>query len=798
MFSKIFILIDQVAQDFIPFFQKEMILSSILFFIVLSLTLILRKQSPFLKLGLWVLLLIRLIVPPDLTFPYSGSQLLHQITGFGKRLNMQQISNPIESDLERVTERIPEFPAPIHLTDQNQIENSYLTAPTQDSPFKQRNLSLNFVLFVGWMLGIVILFFIYLRKLIIYHRVVAGASRIEEYHICEIFEYWKDRFRIKRSVRLVSSSVGLSPFTMGILKPVIFLPQRLLQSQDKDTIESVVAHEMAHVKHFDDLWIKIQGLIQVIYFFHPVVWIANSRIHLLRECFCDRVVLSSNSLSPDKYGKGLLSVLKLNLFGPEMVELLPCFGSLHKKLRMRVENIRNGKTLGKRQMAIGTALLLVMGLFLLPMGVKSKQDVKTGNESESASVQQDVLVQIDEEDEPSAHLSTVSEYQGKISDLIDIIDLFLRNINLGKSNGAFWMKMPGFKGTQILSLSDGVVIAEGFHNQAYPDSGRDIYIENEAGYTIVYNHLDNFYVGTDKTVSKWEPLGYLNGTDKDTLSVTIYFGESNKLKEGQFICPVWNAVIISKFGYRIDPFTKKNAFHYGVDYQADEGTPVLASADGTVTRAVNNYRPNISYGKYIIIDHGNGYETLYAHLSEIGVVEEQEVKRGEVIGQSGMTGRAATAQLHFEVHKDGEEVDPEIYILEEPSLPISFIRPILGAQLISNFGWRLSPFTRENEFHNGVDLLAMKGTTVLASCHGRVISTGFDDVWGNNITLEHQDGFETRYAHLDSILVVPGQDVRRWDPIGFSGMTGRAEGYHLHFEIHKDGEPVDPQLYMDF
>ncbi|MBN2030411.1 peptidoglycan DD-metalloendopeptidase family protein [bacterium] len=660
MFSNLCTLINRMAQVFIPFFWQEVILSSILFLIVLTLTLVFRKQSPFLRLGLWALLLVRLIVPTDLTFSYSGSQLLHQITGFGKRLNMQQISLPIESDLEQVTERIPESSAPVNLTYQNQIEKSHLTQPARVSPSGQKNLSISFILFSGWILGVVILLFLYLRRLITYHRVIAAAVTVEENDVWEIFEYWKNRFKIKRSIRLVSSSVDLSPFTMGIIKPVVFLPQMLLQSQDKDTIESVIAHEMAHVKHFDDLWIKIQGLIQMIYFFHPVVWIANSRIHLLRECLCDRVVLSSKSLSPDVYGKGLLSVLKLNLFGPEMVELLPCFGNLHKKLRLRVENIKNGKSLGKKQIIFRTILLLAIGLFLLPMGVRSRQDVQTGNESEPASVQHDVLIQIDEEDEPSAPLSTVSEYQEKTSDFIEMIDLFLRNINLGKSNGAFWMKMPGFKDSQVLALFDGIVVSEGPHNLAHPDSGRDIYIQNEAGYTIVYRYLDNVYVGLNKKIEKWEPLGYLNETDKDTLSAVIYFGNSGESKDNQFISPVWNATVISKFGYRLDPFT------------------------------------------------------------------------------------------------------------------------------------------REPVHHDAVDLLAQKWTSVFASSDGRVLSAGFNKVLGNNVILEHQDGFETCYAHLDSVLVSPGQDVLKGERIGLSGNTGRAEGYHLHFEIRKDGEPVDPQLYIDF
>jgi len=133
------------------------------------------------------------------------------------------------------------------------------------------------------------------------------------------------------------------------------------------------------------------------------------------------------------------------------------------------------------------------------------------------------------------------------------------------------------------------------------------------------------------------------------------------------IRPVLGAGIISKFGYRLDPFTRKNAHHDGIDYLAMKGTTVLATADGTVILAKNTYKLNTSYGKYIIIDHGNGYRTLYGHLSEINVVQGQEVKRWDPIAKSGDTGRAQGYHLHYEVRLNGDPVDPALYDLTAKS-----------------------------------------------------------------------------------------------------------------------------------
>lgn len=111
----------------------------------------------------------------------------------------------------------------------------------------------------------------------------------------------------------------------------------------------------------------------------------------------------------------------------------------------------------------------------------------------------------------------------------------------------------------------------------------------------------------------------------------------------------------SGFGYRSDPFTKVRKFHAGMDFSAKTGTPVYATGDGVVDRADNTAS---GYGNHIVIRHGFGYETLYGHLSKYKVRAGQRVKRGDVIGYVGSTGRSEAPHLHYEVHKNGEVVNP--------------------------------------------------------------------------------------------------------------------------------------------
>jgi len=116
--------------------------------------------------------------------------------------------------------------------------------------------------------------------------------------------------------------------------------------------------------------------------------------------------------------------------------------------------------------------------------------------------------------------------------------------------------------------------------------------------------------------------------------------------------------INSGFGYRKDPFNSRSAFHSGVDIDATYGQSVVATADGVVEHA-GLYR---GYGETAIIKHKDGYETLYGHLSKVEVKEGQKVKAGDWIGDAGSSGRSTGTHLHYEVIKDGKNLNPTKYL----------------------------------------------------------------------------------------------------------------------------------------
>ena len=132
------------------------------------------------------------------------------------------------------------------------------------------------------------------------------------------------------------------------------------------------------------------------------------------------------------------------------------------------------------------------------------------------------------------------------------------------------------------------------------------------------------------------------------------------LFQSEMLPAIWpvEGRLMSYFGRRSDPFSGEGAFHAGIDIAVPTGTAVHATADGTVLTAEWAGQ----YGRLVVIDHGNGLQTYYAHMSRLDVIAGQWVHRGEAIGRSGNSGRSTGAHLHYEVRRGGTPVNPSPYL----------------------------------------------------------------------------------------------------------------------------------------
>jgi murein DD-endopeptidase MepM/ murein hydrolase activator NlpD len=137
--------------------------------------------------------------------------------------------------------------------------------------------------------------------------------------------------------------------------------------------------------------------------------------------------------------------------------------------------------------------------------------------------------------------------------------------------------------------------------------------------------------------------------------------------------------IASGFGHRIDPVYKTVKFHAGLDFTAPQGTPIYASANGVIKTAAHL---GTGYGNHVVINHGYGYETLYGHMFRVKARPGQRVKRGEIIGYVGSTGKSTGPHCHYEVRKNGRHLDPVFFFYNDLT-PEQFDR-ILKMASVSN------------------------------------------------------------------------------------------------------------------
>lgn len=218
-----------------------------------------------------------------------------------------------------------------------------------------------------------------------------------------------------------------------------------------------------------------------------------------------------------------------------------------------------------------------------------------------------------------------------------------------------------------LEKRDNEVYRSIFEAKPIPDSARAKAIEQQQeiakvegmqGSTLInsiYSSIQNLTARMASQKSSYNELTHLLNNKEKLLAAT------------PAIQPVSNKElnrIASGFGYRIDPIYKTVKLHAGLDFSAPQGTPIYATADGTVVTAGDLSN---GYGRHVIINHGYGYETLYGHMYRVKSRSGQRVKRGDLIGYVGNTGKSTGPHCHYEVRKNGQKLDPVYFFYNDLS-----------------------------------------------------------------------------------------------------------------------------------
>lgn len=379
--------------------------------------------------------------------------------------------------------------------------------------------SLKYLLPGIWILGMLILILRLIISNIKYRHLINASKTSVGEDIKQILSEGQKRLNINVSLKAYESAFVYSPCLYGFFKPYILLPDDIKEKIDIEDLKYVIAHELAHYKRKDILIYMLIYILQIVYWFNPIIWYGLFRMKNDCEIACDALALSSFE-KDEKENYGLCIIGLLEESKPKSTRIITTeFINTKEYLKRRIIMIKKFKK-GSYKISFITILLFIL-----------------------------------------------------------ITGIFLNNGN-------------------IEAVADD-----------YSDK------------TIFVNKED-----TDFEVMVWPVPDFTN--------------------------------ISRNFGKRVHPITKEEKMHTGIDIPGKAGIDIIATAGGKIVLA----EFDAGYGKTVIIDHGNGLATLYAHCSELLVKEGEEVTSGTVIGKIGTTGSSTAPHLHFEVRKDGEAVQPLDYI----------------------------------------------------------------------------------------------------------------------------------------
>jgi beta-lactamase regulating signal transducer with metallopeptidase domain len=452
----------------------ESLYAALVFAVVLALSRVLRRRGPTLHLALWSLVFVRLLLPPGLSHPLGLGAVADRLLPAGGGL--MSIDAAAGAGIGALASA---------------------AAQPQHGPAAAGKVPWTSMLGASWLVGLTFVAAAYARRRRAVRRTMAAASPFDDPLVRSLAESWRTRLNVRRPVRVVTSKKNFAPFTDGVLRPRIYLPAEV--AADRRRLEPVIAHEMAHVARLDALWLGVQNLVQLLYFFHPLVWISGARLNFERERLCDATVLSAGRIAPRAYAASLVGVLRL---------ALPSAGALpmtepSRRITVRIAHILDPECRRPR-LAGGVAAAAALGFFVLPLAgggaALPVSDLVPTPETLQGSAEG-----------PVAHLDTpvpggrVTWAWGPGRDPFNGTEVFHRGVDVAAAAG-----------TPVLAPADGTVTVAAESYDPSPASGTVIIIDHEDGLSTFYSHLGTLEVREGQRVARGELIAGVGSTGRST------------------------------------------------------------------------------------------------------------------------------------------------------------------------------------------------------------------------------------------------------------------------------------------
>ncbi len=596
--------------------------ASVAFLVVLFLRR-LFKEKLFAKVFvmLWLLIIIRLLLPFE--FYSSLSVFAPEKEAVFEEVNQPIFIGDLPGGKEFLSEQEEKIPSEV---------------PEKEKAKISSESALTFIWALG---GISVLGFFAAKHFYFVKRILKSS---EPYDVPEIYKTGKTRFYKSKNLA--------SPLSFGILRPAIVIPEGTEESQ----LNFVLLHEQTHIKDRDAV-LKILALFALsVNWFNPLVWFIVKIFERDIERYCDERVLKK--IGAEKalfYANTILDFaeresLSLNYFSA---------ASLCERVTSIMKTKHKKQNIFLSALVLGAVLLTITACGTLPEEKTEKEPLKAENLSAKAEELDKILQDMVEAELEGGKTETVldfSEEEKSAEEIAEEIGYMTFAEITAAGYYPDWMQP-----NSSISYDENGVPTITTGGELLPEDlvGRPEF-SGKIPFTSAGSGIVTMMIQPD-TVAEYDSNGALQNIyyiwsdgSRNLSPYSAIVVPEELIKVPEFIWPCeekdLNAVVGSYSG------------HTGIDIGHTPGADIYASREGVVTEVEFG---NTGYGYYLVISHGEGYSTLYAHCSEILVTTGQKVEAGDIIAKTGSTGNSTGNHLHFELHYNGGIIDPQYLLIKD-------------------------------------------------------------------------------------------------------------------------------------
>ncbi|MBN2314071.1 MAG: M48 family metalloprotease, partial [Sedimentisphaerales bacterium] len=367
-------ILNRLGDGFCYYAGSMFVQSGVLIVLLLIFDLLIRKRvRATLRYWIWMLIFVKLILPPSLSLPTGIGYWRGNILSATSHALEEQLTNPpheITESPHLISGNTILFEIPQDQAPQITAESASPATPVV-SPLNV--LTWQAVVFVLWLVGVLILSALLIQRILFVNRLIAQSESAKN-RFAEILNQCSKQMGIRRPIDLRLSNTISSPAVCGFFKPVILMPTNLIKKLPQDQLRAVLIHELCHIQR-SDLWINsVQTILQIIYFYNPLVWLTNLIVRRIREQAVDEMVLVTLGSGAKKYSNTLIDIAEMAFFKTSLSLRLISVVESKKALEGRIKQMLNRPIPKSAKPGIlGLVIVLTLAVVLLPMARAQKQ-----------------------------------------------------------------------------------------------------------------------------------------------------------------------------------------------------------------------------------------------------------------------------------------------------------------------------------------------------------------------------------------------------------------------------------------